>query len=64
VVSAAAVQAKTGRTWAEWFRLLDAAGARQMDQMAIVAHLNQHHAIGAWWQEKRVDRGITRLDGA
>jgi len=51
LVSDAAVQAKTGKTWAEWLRLLDAAGARQMDHKAIVAHLNQHHAIGPWWQQ-------------
>jgi hypothetical protein len=50
-VSDEAVQAKTGRTWAEWFSVLDAAGARQMSHKAIVAYLHEHHDIGAWWEQ-------------
>ena len=51
-ISDAAVRAKTGKGWSEWFRALDAAGARQMDHKAIVAHLGKHHgALSGWWQQ-------------
>ena len=46
-----AVQAKTGRTWDEWFAALDAAGAREMDHKQIVAHLSGRQGIGPWWQQ-------------
>lgn len=50
-MSDAAVQAKTGKTWAEWFALLDAAGAKKMDHKQIVAVLNDQHAVGPWWRQ-------------
>jgi uncharacterized protein YndB with AHSA1/START domain len=50
-ISAAAVQARTGKTWAEWTALLDAAGARRMTHQEIVAHLSEEHGIGPWWQQ-------------
>ena len=40
-LSDAAVQAKTGKTWQEWFAVLDAAGARAMDHQSIAAYLYQ-----------------------
>jgi len=46
-----AVQAKTGKTWAEWFALLDKAGARQMDHPSMVAYLEKNHGLGAWWDQ-------------
>lgn len=46
-----AVAAATGRRWAEWFALLDDAGARAMDHRQIVAHLAGQPGIGAWWQQ-------------
>jgi uncharacterized protein YndB with AHSA1/START domain len=46
-----AVQAKTGKTWPEWFSLLDAAGARGMTHKEIVAYLSGQHAVGPWWQQ-------------
>jgi uncharacterized protein YndB with AHSA1/START domain len=50
-MSDAAVQAKTGKTWAEWFAVLDAEGAQQMNHKQIVAVLNQKHGVGPWWQQ-------------
>ena len=47
----AAVKAKTGRTWREWFAILDEAGATQMDHRQIVAYLGEHHRIAPWWQQ-------------
>jgi uncharacterized protein YndB with AHSA1/START domain len=46
-----AVRAKTGRTWPEWFAILDAAGAQQMNHKEIVAFLHNEHGVGPWWQQ-------------
>lgn len=45
-----AVKAKTGKTWSEWFKLLDNAGAKKMSHREIVAVANKHGA-GSWWQQ-------------
>ena len=50
-MSDAAVRAKTGKTWPEWFAILDAAGAQTMDHKGIVAYLHEHHEVGGWWQQ-------------
>ena len=50
-MSDAAVKAKTGKAWAEWFGLLDKAGAKKLDHKAIVAHIQKKHAIGPWWRQ-------------
>lgn len=50
-VSNEAVQAKTGKTWSEWFSLLDKAGARKMSHKEIVAYLHEQHGVGPWWQQ-------------
>jgi len=46
-----AVIAKTGRTWSQWFRLLDRAGAARMEHKAIVKLLGARHDIGPWWRQ-------------
>jgi len=46
-----AVHAKTGMTWAEWLKALDAAGARRMSHKAIVAHLRSRYLLTRWWQQ-------------
>lgn len=50
-VGDAAVQARTGRTWAEWFAILDAAGARALNHRQIVALVGEHHPDDGWWQQ-------------
>ncbi len=48
----AAVQARTGKTWREWFKILDAAGAKNLDHKGIVAYLGNHYPkLGGWWQQ-------------
>ena len=47
----AAVQAKTGKTWAEWLALLDKAGARKWTHREIIAYVHQKHGVGSWWQQ-------------
>ena len=46
-----AVKAKTGKTWAEWFKILDKAGGKKMGHQEIVAVLSQQHDVGPWWQQ-------------
>lgn len=50
-MSDAAVQAKTGRNWQEWFAILNAAGARTMTHQQIVALLSDQHGVEPWWQQ-------------
>jgi len=50
-MSDSAVQAKTGKTWDEWFKVLDAAGAKRMTHSEIVAWLDSKHGVGSWWQQ-------------
>ena len=61
-VSDDAVRARTGRGWAEWIALLDAAGAREMTHRQIVAHLATEHGVGPWWQQM-VTVGYERARG-
>lgn len=51
LTSDAAVAAKTGKSWAQWFAVLDAAGANKMSHKEIVAYLRDNHDIGSWWQQ-------------
>jgi len=46
-----AVQAKTGKTWAQWLKLLDAAGAKKMSHRDIAAHLHRKHKLSGWWSQ-------------
>jgi hypothetical protein len=50
-LSDAAVQAKTGKTWQEWFAVLDAAGARAMDHQSIAAYSYQQLRLPGWWAQ-------------
>lgn len=46
-----AVAKSTGRTWSEWFSVLDAAGGRNWTHQQIAAHLREAHGVGSWWQQ-------------
>lgn len=46
-----AVESKTGKTWARWFKQLDAAGAKKMTHQEIVALLHDKHAVPPWWTQ-------------
>ena len=55
----AAVEARTGKKWAEWIRILDAAGARKMSHQEIVAYLGgcrdrtleTRYQLSPWWTQ-------------
>lgn len=46
-----AVKAKTGKTWKEWFAILDKAGAHKMSHQEIVKYLSTKQGLGPWWQQ-------------
>ncbi len=49
--SSQAAEKATGKPWAAWMALLDAAGGRQMNHKQLVAHLEQHYGVSSWWQQ-------------
>jgi hypothetical protein len=46
-----AVKARTGKTWAEWFAILDAAGAEEMTHPQIATYLSTEQAVPDWWSQ-------------
>jgi uncharacterized protein YndB with AHSA1/START domain len=50
-ISDEAVAAKTGKTWKQWFGVLDRAGARRKTHQQIVAVLSKKYRVGMWWQQ-------------
>jgi uncharacterized protein YndB with AHSA1/START domain len=48
-MSDAAVKAKTGKVWKEWFAILDKAGAKNMAHKEIAQMLSEKHDVGPWW---------------
>lgn len=50
-ISDAAVKAKTGRAWEEWFSILDKAGARNMKHKEIAAYLYDRLKVPGWWSQ-------------
>ncbi len=50
-ISDEAVKAGTGKTWPEWFGILDAALGTQLGHKGIVALLAEHQRLGPWWRQ-------------
>jgi hypothetical protein len=48
-LSEEAVRARTGKSWIEWFGILDRAGAAQLEHRQIAAHLRGEHRLSNWW---------------
>ncbi len=61
-MSDAALKAKTGRTWDQWFTLLDKAGAAKMTHGAIAKLVATRHKIPGWWAQA-VTVGYERARG-
>ena len=60
-MSDASVRKATGRSWAEWARLLDAAGAMEKPHREIARHLTSL-GVPAWWSQM-VTVGYERIRG-
>jgi hypothetical protein len=50
-ISDSAVAKATGRTWAEWIKALNAAGAKKLDHPAIAEVLTTKFGVGPWWSQ-------------
>lgn len=50
-MSDAAVAAKTGKTWPQWFALLDKAGAKALPHRDIARMLHEKHGVPGWWSQ-------------
>ena len=48
-MSDAAVKAKTGKEWDDWFATLDQAGAAKLEHPAIATFLSNNYALPGWW---------------
>lgn len=46
-----ALKKKTGRNWAEWCKLLDADGAKELDHKKLAKLVDSMHSAGAWWSQ-------------
>jgi uncharacterized protein YndB with AHSA1/START domain len=45
------LQENTGRGWREWFRILDAWGARERKHGDVVSHLLDEYGVPGWWAQ-------------
>jgi hypothetical protein len=50
-VSSATVAARTGKSWEQWLKALDAAGAKKLDHKGIVKIVGEQFGIGPWWRQ-------------
>jgi len=50
-ISDAAVQAKTGRNWQQWFSILDRAGATKMSHKEMAEYLYEKQGVPGWWSQ-------------
>jgi len=50
-ISSEAVEKATGKSWAQWLKILDSAGGRKMNHKEIVAVLAGEHGVSSWWRQ-------------
>lgn len=50
-ISDDSVQAKTGKTWTEWFEVLDRFGGVEKGHKLMAKHLHEDLAVSAWWAQ-------------
>lgn len=46
-----AVRTKTGKSWEEWFRVLDTHGAHKLDHKSIAAMMYRDLGCSRWWSQ-------------
>jgi hypothetical protein len=56
------ISEKTGRTWQEWTRVLDADGAAAMKHRDIAVLVSEKHGVGDWWSQT-LTVGYERIKG-
>lgn len=50
-ISDAAVKKATGKGWSQWFRILDAWGARKKSHAEVARHLHDKLGVRPWWSQ-------------
>ena len=50
-ISDESVRAKSGKSWTEWFKILDKADAKKWEHREIARYLNQEQALSPWWSQ-------------
>lgn len=45
------VKERTGKVWAEWFKILDKAGAKKWVHKDIAKYLSEKRNVGPWWSQ-------------
>lgn len=50
-MSSEAVSAATGRTWEQWFELLDREGAMSWSHQKIALWIDSESGVGGWWAQ-------------
>ncbi len=66
VIGDAEVKAATGKTWQEWFALLDEYGVEERGHELTVKYLKEHHRLPSSWAREVAlryenDRGLRSL---
>lgn len=66
VIDDAEVKVATGKTWKEWFALLDEFGVEERGHDLTVHYLREHHKLPANWAKEVAlhyenDRGLRSL---
>jgi hypothetical protein len=56
------IRERTGKTWAQWVRTLDAIDAVKMTHTDIAKHVHEHYQIDGWWSQS-VTVGYERIRG-
>jgi hypothetical protein len=59
----AALAAKTGKTWQEWFAVLDAAGAAKMEHTEIATWLSDQYGSEKGWHWQMITAGYEQERG-
>jgi hypothetical protein len=62
LVSDETVANRTGRTWSEWFAVLDESRAHERSHTEIARYLNAEHGVPGWWSQT-VTVGYERARG-
>lgn len=50
-ISSQAVEKATGKSWDQWFKLIDRAGGRTMEHKAIAKLVHEKHGLSGWWSQ-------------
>jgi len=50
-ISVKAVEKSTGKTWKDWFSLLNKAGAKRMEHKDIAKLLSNRYDLSGWWSQ-------------